>query len=193
MSTITKHFLRGILVLIPIVATVYVVWWISDTISPLFQWVGERIPIAAAETQLAVGVAVTVTLITFIGMITTNFLGARLVGLIERLFAKVPLIRLLHSSIKDLLGAFVGDKKSFDQPVLVSLSEDGATRIAGFVTREDLEFLGIRESVAVYIPQSYNFAGNLLIVAKDRVARLDTPSSDVLAFLVSGGISPSSD
>jgi uncharacterized membrane protein len=59
----------------------------------------------------------------------------------------------------------------------------------GFVTRTDLEFLGLLNHVAVYSPQSYNFAGHLLVFPKDQVRPLEAESSEVMAFIVSGGVS----
>jgi uncharacterized membrane protein len=70
-----------------------------------------------------------------------------------------PIIKLLYTSAKDLMGVFVGEKKFFDKPVLVSLLPDSETKVIGFITREDLNSLGLSGSVAVYMPQAYNFAG----------------------------------
>jgi len=100
----------------------------------------------------------------------------------------LPLVRILHSSIKDLLGAFVGDKKKFDHAVLVELIPGSSARMVGFLTSDDLAFLGLRDEVSVYLPQSYNFAGQLVVVPRSRVKTLDAPSSDVMTFVVSGGV-----
>ncbi len=191
MNVISKYFLRGILILIPILITFYVVYLIGDTLAPLFLWLGGRVAAEgrAAWLQTAVGVVISVPLITLVGFLASNWLGARIVGAVERLLDRLPLVKLLHGSIKDLLGAFVGDKKGFDRPVLVALTPDGGTKVAGFVTRDELSFLGAADHVAVYLPQSYNFAGNLIVVPRDRVQSVAAPSSDVMAFLVSGGVS----
>ena len=58
----------------------------------------------------------------------------------------------------------------------------------GFITREDLNFLSLSEHVAVYLPQSYNFAGQVFIFPSDRVKPLDIDSSKAMAFIVSGGV-----
>jgi uncharacterized membrane protein len=83
----------------------------------------------------------------------------------------------------------MGEKRRFDQPVLVSLSPGGHAEAVGFVTRTDLEFLGLLDYVAVYFPQSYNFAGNLLVFPKGQVHPLEAESTEVMAFIVSGGVS----
>ena len=102
---------------------------------------------------------------------------------------KAPFVKLLYTSIKDLIEAFMGEKRRFDQPVLVSLSPGGHGEAVGFVTRTDLEVLGLLDHVAVYFPQSYNFAGHLLVFPKDQIRPLEAESSEVMAFIVSGGVS----
>jgi uncharacterized membrane protein len=100
----------------------------------------------------------------------------------------MPITRLLYSSIKDFLEAFVGDKKSFERPVFVTLMPDSNVKVAGFLTKDNLDSLGMDDEVAVYLPQSYNFAGNLIVVPKRQVIPINASSSDVMAFIVSGGV-----
>ena len=71
---------------------------------------------------------------------------------IDKLLNELPLAKLIYSSIKDLIGAFVGDKKSFDKPVLVTLFKDSPAKAVGFVTREDLSAFGLKDHMAVYFP-----------------------------------------
>ncbi len=189
MASLTKYFLRGTLVLIPLLVTGYVIWLVATTMGPLVKWVGDAVggPAVSDVMQYVLGTLVTLAGVTLLGRFASNYLGAKLITWLEQLVEKVPLVKLLHGSVRDLLGAFVGDEKSFDRPVMVRL--DGGAAVVGFVTRDDLSFLGATDHVAVYLPQSYNFAGNLIVVPGDRVQSLDAPSSAVMAFLVSGGVS----
>ena len=75
------------------------------------------------------------------------------------------------------------------EPVLVALLPGSSARALGIITRESLAELGLPGDVAVYLPQSYNFAGQVLVVPASAVTPLDAPSSDVMAFIVSGGVS----
>jgi Uncharacterized conserved protein len=166
--------------LAPLAITIYVCVVVFRTIDG---WLGLPIPGA--------GFAATVALVTLAGFLASSLfhrgvLG--LFGLIERWLDRLPFVRLLYSSTKDLLNAFVGEKRRFDTPVLVAMSEDGAVRAFGFITQTSLATLGLGTDVAVYFPQSYNFAGQLCVVPAARVTRLDAVSSDVLAFIVSGGV-----
>jgi uncharacterized membrane protein len=178
MKKIARYFLEGLLYLVPVVITVYVSYLILVKIDRLL-----RIPIPG------VGLITTLALITLVGFLASNFLTRKLLSWIDLIFNRLPLVKLLYSSIKDLINAFVGDKKSFDKPVLVSLTADASISALGFITRATLENFGLEDMVAVYLPQSYNFAGNLLVVHKERVTPLDAGSSDVMALIVSGGVS----
>jgi len=115
--------------------------------------------------------------------------GRSLLELAEGLLRRLPLVKLVYTSIKDLVSAFVGDKRRFDVPVSVTLLPGSGVRVLGFVTRQGLARLGMPESVAVYFPQSYNFAGYLLLVPRAQVEVLDLPPAEVMTFIVSGGIS----
>jgi len=178
MKRVIRYFLEGLLYVIPLAVTIYILYKIFVTVD---SWLNLSIP--------GVGFLLTLIGILVIGFLASNVLTQGLMSLISQLFEKVPFIKLIYTSIKDLIGAFVGDKKSFEKPVLVTLSKEGYPKAIGFITKEDLEAFGLSEHVAVYLPQSYNFAGNLLIFPKDQVEVLDVDSSEVMAFLVSGGVS----
>jgi len=107
---------------------------------------------------------------------------------VERVMARLPFVRLLYSSTRDLLNAFVGEQRRFDKPVIVAPYPGGVARALGFVTQESLTSLGLPGHVTVYLPQSYNFAGALLIFPTSAVTTLDADSADVMAFIVSGGV-----
>ena len=80
----------------------------------------------------------------------------------------------------------MGDKRSFDKPVMVRVQPD--LRVFGFVTCDRFDDIRLAGHVAVYLPQSYNFAGNLIIVKKEMVEPVDADSAQFMAFIVSGGV-----
>jgi len=170
------YFIKGLLVFVPVALTVTLIIWVINKFDALLNL---QVP--------GLGFAVTVAFITFIGFLASNYLGQKLFALIDRVFARLPIVKLLYSAIKELLLAFAGEKKSFDKPAIVELSPDGP-KVVGFITREDLNFLSLSEHVAVYLPQSYNFAGQVLIFPSDRVKPLGIDSSKAAAFIVSGGV-----
>jgi uncharacterized membrane protein len=178
MKDLVGYFFRGALVLLPIVATTYIVWVVLSTMDSI-------LPVGVP----GVGLVLTLALITLVGFLTTNVLGRTAIDGLDRFLARVPLVQLLYRSLKDLLDAFVGEKRRFDRPVAISLGPGSQARMLGFVTREHLHTLGMHDRVAVYLPQSYNFAGNLVLVPRDQVEALDASSAELMTFIVSGGVS----
>lgn len=172
-----SYFLRGLVLTTPAVVTAAVCWIVFTRIDG---WLGLPIPGA--------GFVVTIAAITLVGFLGSTFLWGQFMEMVEQLLDRLPFVRLLYSSTKDLLNAFVGEKRRFDAPVLVAMTADGAVRAFGFITQPSLKDLGLVDDVAVYFPQSYNFAGQLAVVPAERVTRLDAVSSDVMAFIVSGGV-----
>ncbi len=178
MNDLARNFFEGLLILVPVVTTLYVAWLVIQAVDG---WLNIPIP--------GVGFLVTLGLITLTGRYASTVFVQKMLDIMERVLVKAPFVKLLYTSIKDLIEAFMGEKRRFDQPVLVSLSPGAHGEAVGFVTRTDLEFLGLLGHVAVYFPQSYNFAGHLLVFPKDQVRPLDAESSEVMAFIVSGGVS----
>jgi len=164
----------------PLALTCYVAWLVFTTVD---RWLGLPVP--------GVGFVLTVALITLVGFLASNLLTRSVVAIIERVVQRLPFARLLYTSTRDLLNAFVGERRRFDIPVLVSLAENSDVKALGFVTQESLSGFGVEHHVAVYLPQSYNFAGNLLIVPANRIARVKAESAEVMAFIVSGGVTNS--
>ncbi|MDH5426682.1 MAG: DUF502 domain-containing protein [Nitrospirota bacterium] len=178
LNDLARNFFEGLLILVPVAATISVAWLIVQGIDG---WLNIPIP--------GVGFLATIALITLTGRYASTVFVQKMLDMMERVLIKAPFVKLLYTSIKDLIEAFMGEKRRFDQPVLVSLSPEGYAEAVGFVTRTDLEFLGLLNHVAVYFPQSYNFAGHLLVFPKAQVRPLDAESVEVMAFIVSGGVS----
>jgi len=175
---LVRYFLRGCLVTAPLGLTVYIVYLVLATVDRFLP-----LPIPG------LGLVVTLALITLIGVLTSNVVGRSVIELADSLFGRLPLVKLVYTSIKDLVSAFVGDKKRFDKPVAVTISPGTGARVLGFVTRDGLGNIGMPDMVSVYFPQSYNFAGYLMLVPRANVELLDLPAAEVMTFIVSGGVS----
>ena len=177
MTRLLNYFLKGVAILAPLALTVYVCVRIFTTIDG---WMGLSVPGA--------GFVLTVVLITLFGIFATSILTRGVLGLVERLFERLPFVRLLYSSSRDLLDAFVGERRRFDQPVLVTPYAGGVARVMGFVTQQSLADLGLEGHVAVYVPMSYSIAGTMLIVPTSAVTRMEVDAAEAMAFIVSGGV-----
>lgn len=178
MNRIARHFIQGLLIVVPGAVTIWVLYQIFILIDRLI-----ALPIPGA------GFVITLVGIFLVGLLASNLVLRKFFSLIETLFLRAPIARIIYFAIRDLIEAFVGERKRFNQPVLVSLPSLGDARILGFVTREDLRFLGLDHHVAVYLPQSYNFAGNLLLLPGERVEPLSLDPVQTMALIVSGGVS----
>jgi uncharacterized membrane protein len=107
----------------------------------------------------------------------------------DTIVSRAPLIKIVYTSVKDLLSAFVGNKRRFNKPVLVKVSADGSLEKIGFITNEDLSDIGIKEKkIAVYLPHSYAWSGNLFIVPAENVTKIDASATDVMKYIISAGV-----
>ena len=186
MKRFLKYFLRGLLVFVHVALTIFILIYVFEILDALFKFL---LPfIDYTSLRLLVGLLVTIGGIFSIGLFASNFIGKKLFGFLDKVFTTVPLVKMLYNAIRDLVEAFAGEKKKFDKPVLVTLGTSSNAKIIGFMTRENLDNLGLKDHVAVYLPQSYNFAGNVLIFPKEAVRPLDIESSEIMTFIVSGGV-----
>jgi uncharacterized membrane protein len=176
MKRLANYFLQGLIFLAPIAVTVYAFVWAFRSIDG---WLGLPVP--------GLGIAATLAGITVIGFLLSHLVTRKLLSIFEAFFVRVPIARFVFTSVKDLMGAFVGEKRRFDRPVVVD-ALPGGLMMLGFVTRESLEIWKLDDMVAVYFPQSYNFAGYLAVVPRSRIKPVAVDGSQFMAFIVSGGI-----
>lgn len=184
MRTIFNNFLRGLLLVFPIGATIYIIYaavnWSNDVLNNLlYDWLKIDIP--------GLGIITVFFGVALIGFIFNRTFTRPVVSYFERLLGRVPIVKIIYTSLKELTEAFVGDKKRFNKPVLVRLSGSETQRL-GFLTQQDLSHICAEERLAVYCPHSYNFSGNLYLVPAENVTPLDLNSTDVMKFIISAGV-----
>ena len=175
-----QYILNGLLLTLPMVITGYVIY-------RLFMGLDSLLPIE--HRYPGMGILMLITFLAVLGYLGAKFINDTIRGWFNRLLDRIPLIKTIYKRITDLLGAFVGQKKAFNQPVLVKISEETDIEVIGFVTDEDLKELGnIQNKVGVYFPMSYSFAGHLMIVPAKNVKPIDKNAVDVMKYIVSGGV-----
>lgn len=134
------------------------------------------------------GFLVVILIVLTVGYISSSFIVGKLVDLFDNILERTPGIKIIYTTVKDFFEAFAGNKRKFDKAVLVSIEAADVWRV-GFITHEELHEFGLHEYMAVYIPQSYAFAGHLYFVKKERVRLLtDISSADAMKFAISGGV-----
>jgi len=178
-----KYFLRGLIVVVPFAVTAIALRWLFleiDTWVNVERLLNRKVPGA--------GLVLTAVAITLVGFLASNFATRWMFLALEDLLERTPLVKLVYTSLKDIVGAFVGEQKKFNRPVLVALTKSGDVATIGFVTRTALAELGLADHVAVYVPQAYNIGGNVVVVPSDRVKPLDAEPAKVMTFIVSGGV-----
>ncbi len=172
------YFLRGLLLVAPAAITIYIFVGIvrfADSIIP--------------GTYPGLGLIIILSFILVVGIFSYSIFFKHVLDWLDGMMMKAPLTKMIYSSIKDLFGAFMGEKKMFNQPVMVLLFKDAGIYKIGFVTQKDMGEIGVRDMVAVYFPHSYNFSGNLYLVPKENIKPLEGwASADALKFVVSGGV-----
>lgn len=179
---LARWFAQGLLITVPAGLTIYVTWI-------AVRWVDGLLGISVP----GVGLLLVLALVTVIGAFASTLVTRSLLGAVDEVLGRVPFIRLLYTSLRDLVNAFVGKQRRFTRAVRVAVSPDEAVSVLGFVTADDLQRLGLPGHVAVYLPQSYNFAGQLLVVPADRVVPLQVESGALMALIVSGGVTGSAE
>ena len=180
MKTLARWFVQGLIVLLPLATTLGVVTFVFSRVDNLFQFGGHGIP--------GLGFALSLVTITAVGWIASWFLGRWLVRITDWLIGRIPLVSSIYRTIKDILLAIGGDKKTFEHPVVITPFRDSTMKLLGFVTRDDLAEIGLPGEVAVLLQQSLNFAGNLVVLPKSQVRALDVDSGRFLTFVMSGGL-----
>ncbi len=174
---LATYFLRGAVITFPVILTIWVAW---QAVAWVDGWLGLTIP--------GVGLLVVLAGITLVGLLATNVVTKAALDTFDAILARLPLVRLLYTAAKDLMHAFAGEKRRFNSAVRVRIDPDKDLWVLGFVTAEDVTRLGLPGHVGVYLPQSYNFAGQLLLVPANQVVPVDVDGSDHMTFIVSGGV-----
>lgn len=186
MKKLRKYFFQGLLFLVPIGLTIYIVYQIYVFINGLL--IAYIRPIIHVNIPF-LDLIIVLALIALVGLLGDTFIFRPVKNLVNKAFMKIPLINLLFTSLKDILSAFVGKERKFSNPALVKINHLANLEKLGFITQEDLSKIGVRDrKVAVYFPHSYNFSGELFIVPAEQVTPLDLPSSEIMKFIVSGGV-----
>ncbi len=184
-----QYFLQGMLILAPVAITIYTIFSVVSTVDA---W----LPIFRTQDQFGVmhvhnyglGFLIIIAAVIIIGYFSSFFITGRIVSFMDKLIDKTPGLKHIYGTTKDFFEAFAGDKKKFTLNVLANVDDKDVWRL-GFITKEDMSDFGLEGFIAVYIPTSYSVAGNVYIIPKERVKKIDKISSaQTMKFAVSGGV-----
>lgn len=190
MKKIGKLFLQGLIAILPIALTLYLIYWLGTSAESVL---GQAIRFVIGEEYYVPGLGVLAgfLLTVGIGMLLKIWVFRKIFSLGEALLQKIPGIKSIYSSVRDLVGFFDASKqKDFDKTVMVSV---GDTRLMGLVTRESFadlpEGIGDNNTVAVYLPMSYQLGGFTLMVPKDKIQPVDMKVDQAMKFVLTAAVS----
>jgi len=194
---VVQYFLQGLLIIAPLAITIYTIYWIVTTVD---NWVPFSIfreqvkdangnVIGHKVTNYGLGFVIVIATIILFGYLSSFFIQSRLFNLFDRWLEKTPGIKFIYTSTRDFFEAFAGNKKRFNKAVLASVFSDDVW-IIGFLTDEEMQKFDMgSDKVAVYVPQAYNFAGQLYILPREKVKKIEQISSgEAMKYAVTGGV-----
>ena len=196
LTAFAQRFFQGVVVLAPIGVTIWVVVslfnWVDNFLPNLLNFI---FPLQFAEVNgqipkvTGLGFVVAITLVLFIGWLSSLFFVERLMTIFDKILERTPGIKIIYSSVKDFLEAFAGNKKKFDEPVLVNVDSTDVWRI-GFITQKNTAHFGMDQFVTVYVPHSYAISGITFIVPSSRIKKLPkgVNAAEAMKYVVSGGV-----
>ncbi|MEO8403571.1 MAG: DUF502 domain-containing protein [Chitinophagaceae bacterium] len=192
---IFQYFLQGILIIAPLAITIYTIYWIVSTVDgwvPIF-----REPVIGYDGKVVdykvknygLGFVIVIVFVVTIGYLSSFFIQSRIFNLFDSWLEKTPGVKFIYSSVRDFFNAFAGDKKKFNKSVLANIFADDVW-IVGFLTDEEMaKFEMGADKVAVYVPQAYNFAGQLYILPRSKVRNINMiTSGEAMKYAVTGGV-----
>ncbi|WP_019589062.1 MULTISPECIES: DUF502 domain-containing protein [unclassified Thioalkalivibrio] len=196
MRKISRTFLTGLAAILPAMVTLALLWWLGSTAE---QVLGGLLQAVLPDLLYVpgMGIAAGVGLVFAVGVLLQAYLVRWLFNWLEGLMQRIPVVKTIHGTVRDVTRLVSGDiHQQFGQAVLVTLPGLEA-RVIGFVTREDFEglpdALGGAETLAVYMPMSYQIGGYTLMLPRDRVEPLELSLEDAMRYALTAGVSARKD
>ena len=177
---IIRYFVQGLIILAPIAITAYVLYWIFEKVDNLLRPYVD-IP--------GLGFAIILVFILLVGWVSSNFLMGGFINFFDQWMERTPGIKFIYSSTKDFFEAFAGDKKKFNQAILANAFANDVW-VVGFLTDDEMHKFDLgADYVAVYVPQSYHWAGQLYILPREKVKKIEhITSGEAMKYAVTGGV-----
>ena len=191
MKYLGRIFLTGVLTVLPVLATVYLLIWLFTTAESFLgkplQWL-----IPEGFYRAGMGLVAGVLVIFVVGVLMRAYIVRRLFQITEKILLQLPLIKTIYAALRDFFGLFAGQE---DQAALqvVTVSIPGSDmRLMGFVTREQFSDmpagLGADGDVAVYLPMSYQIGGYTVFMPRSRITPVDMSREQAMRFVLTAGL-----
>ena len=183
-----KYFISGLLVVIPVSLTLYILTILINFTDKLYPIVKQYLPFYIP----GFGIIITLCVILLVGVITTNFIGRKLLGYGEKIIARIPLVKEIYHSIKQIAEAiFTTNDRGFRRVVLIEYPRKGIYTMV-FVTgtaKSEIQKKTGKNLLNVFVPTTPNpTSGFYLMVPEDEVIALDIKPEEAFRLIISGGM-----
>ena len=182
--------MRGLVVVLPIGFTIWLLWWIGSTMEALLQRF--ILLVVPPEHYLpGMGIVAALLLLLAAGTLFNALIVQSALASWERLLDRIPVVKTIYGATRDFVKLLpTGKRRELRRVVLARF---GAARVIGFVTQDDASELGIvgpqEDLVAVYFPMSYQIGGYTALLPRSRIETLDIPVEAAMRLVLTGGIS----
>ena len=190
LKQINKNIITGLITLVPVILTFYLLYWFVVTTE---SFLGEVIRSLIPDTfyRPGMGVVAGIAVAFFVGLLMQTFLAQQLLKWLERLLNRLPIVKSVYLSIRDLLDYFSSEKKKdFEQVVAVTL--DSGLQVVGLVTQTDMTLMpnGLNQAdhLLVYIPMSYGIGGFAVLVPRSATRALNMSMEEAMRFALTAGV-----
>jgi uncharacterized membrane protein len=193
-TILKNYFLTGLLVILPIFITVYVIWYLIKAMDTVLKYIPAKyLPETYTNIYIpGVGLILVVILILIVGILTRNIAGRTVLQFWDNLVDRIPLARILYSSVKQLLHAFFfQNSDSFQRVALIEYPRRGIY-VLGFITGEsrgEIQVKTNKKVINVFVPTTPNpTSGFYVLVPEEDLMLLDMSVEDAFKLLISGGL-----
>lgn len=189
MKALGRYFIRGLLIVLPIVITLYLLFWLVEGMDSVFGGVvedlfGRYIP--------GLGLLLTVMSILVVGLLGSNVLTRWIFDWLNRVMTRIPILESIYSTIQEAVSFLIGDKEGGFQTVVLIRNPGELGYTIGLLTRNhlpELPSLADEDRVAVYVPMSYQIGGFTYLVRRDQIVELpDMTPQQALKFTMVAGL-----
>jgi uncharacterized membrane protein len=182
---------RGLVVVLPIGFTIWLLWWIGSTTESLLR----RLILLVVQPEFdmpGMGIAAALLLLLAAGTLFNALLVQSALAAWERFLDRIPVVKTIYGATRDFVKLLPSGGKRRDLRRVV-LARFGEARVIGFVTQDDASELGIVDAaeglVAVYFPMSYQIGGYTALLPRSRIEQLEIPVEAAMRMVLTGGIS----
>jgi len=187
-KSISKILITGFITLLPVVLTIYLIYWLAITSE---QVMGNALRFALPEASYFPGLGMIAGLVVvfIVGLLMNAYMVRQLFALGEQVLYRLPLIKTVYRAFRDFFDFFSPKKEQFGQVVAVTFN---GMELVGFVTQENPQRLPEsfrdRDSVLVYLPMSYMVGGYTVLVQRSELRTLKMSMEEAMRFVLTAGI-----